>query len=457
MNKLSVARRRPHLRKQKWLDREHDRLRSLNLRKERSLPIHPVRVGSGVIRYVETELLPRVDLGRKHRNARRLLEQMMAIQLVAEQAGRVLACSCDNSDSGARTRTKLLNQLVTLGVLIHQKGSENSGMVSRYAFSRQGYRIASQYVRQVTDAINVDVKPTKKVRPDMLDLEMAPVVLRNEHKLAVQFKRTMAIKDLERRITEINRQNLLHTYIFSRQLSQANRLQQAITNVRAIFNRDFKHGGRLYSFTINGYTSLKKQDRRTMLIDGEPIAEFDFSGHHPRMLYHLQGLDPQGDVYRTQIILPEIKGDSGPKTREKRKSGLRRAVKHALLIVLNSLSRRGAAIALDQWLSLEKQTAIKTQLQALGITASCLVNRTLQAHAPIRHHFFTNIGLTIQASHELPLMLNILETIQQSGGPALSMHDGVICKKCDLAITQAAMSDCYRSMFGFLPVITRDY
>src|SRR5262249_1638443 len=54
--------------------------------------------------------------------------------------------------------------------------------------------------------------------------------------------------------------------------------------------------GRLYTGKF-GHQSLSKIERKTICIDGGPTVELDYGGLHPRLLYHLGGIDYQDDPY----------------------------------------------------------------------------------------------------------------------------------------------------------------
>lgn len=65
----------------------------------------------------------------------------------------------------------------------------------------------------------------------------------------------------------------------------------------ARFTNDFDHHGRLYTDRY-GHQSLSKSERSTIWFDGRQSVELDFSGMHPRLLYHLEGIDFRGDPYK---------------------------------------------------------------------------------------------------------------------------------------------------------------
>lgn len=67
--------------------------------------------------------------------------------------------------------------------------------------------------------------------------------------------------------------------------------------LRRIFSRgSFGLGGRFYGGL---WIDLPSEERPNLLIDGEEVAELDFSALHPRLIYQLEGkpLPPQADPY----------------------------------------------------------------------------------------------------------------------------------------------------------------
>ncbi len=67
--------------------------------------------------------------------------------------------------------------------------------------------------------------------------------------------------------------------------------------LRRIFSRSsFMLGGRFYG---GRWIDLPVEDRSTLLIDGEEVAELDFSGLHPRLIYQFEGkpLPADADPY----------------------------------------------------------------------------------------------------------------------------------------------------------------
>jgi hypothetical protein len=61
----------------------------------------------------------------------------------------------------------------------------------------------------------------------------------------------------------------------------------------------FDSHGRLYGGHIGGWhQGLSKEKRHLICINGEPVADLDYSSMHPRLAYAEAGAEPpQGDLY----------------------------------------------------------------------------------------------------------------------------------------------------------------
>jgi hypothetical protein len=71
--------------------------------------------------------------------------------------------------------------------------------------------------------------------------------------------------------------------------------------VYAVFNGDLKTAGRYYG-SRNSHVNLPEAQRRTILIEGQPIAELDFRSLHLHLLYAKAGMAYEGDPYK--VVLP---------------------------------------------------------------------------------------------------------------------------------------------------------
>ena len=120
----------------------------------------------------------------------------------------------------------------------------------------------------------------------MEDCVFAPVELvnlRDEAKRPINYrdtKETQRVREILRKVNTLTDQALVQYAP-----PKIRKVYRLSTRLYAVYNRDFKHGGRLYTAERNGYQCFSEEDRECIQIDGEPTVELDFSGLHPRLLY----------------------------------------------------------------------------------------------------------------------------------------------------------------------------
>ncbi len=245
-------------------------------------------------------------------------------------------------------------------------------------------------------------------------------------------------------------------------------------------------GVRYYTSGEFGGQSIPREERPTIRVDGEEIAEFDFSCMHIRMLYHKVGAKPQGDIYRVPDVFPKAH-KSEP---EEHRRLLRRFVKLAVnaclnvsnrlsaLRMLNNMLYDGSSKARAKAISEGKKVGKKKEppfsaaerriLRDLLINAENLVNsfdkvdvetiltRIERIHAVLYYNYFykEHVGPMLMTI-ESQIMGRVLLEFLFHERFILPMHDGLICKRSDAEFAEATMRECYRLHTGFLPEITR--
>lgn len=429
-----------------------------------STKFKPVQVTKQFARMVSEEVIPQLELGRQKLHVKHdVTRQIMANLFLAARAGRTLADSRDTSKSEVYLRRQVYSALEEAGFLLKQVGSEQSGKMTRYDLGWEAERWRQDLDFNFFDIVDVEQKPTTETKKPT---DFAPVVLRDKQKKPKAFPKLpkdqlQQVRDMEALVNRVNEANLRHhTWIFYREVHGKLVAEQPNIRFRSIFNGDFQHGGRLYNWGKHyGVTHLPKKVRRTLLIDNEPIAELDFSGFHPRLLYHKAGLDVRGDVYQPEKVLPALYGEGAQRPLERvslsvpeARAVFRNAVKTITNIALNAATMRQAERAAAKEIGKDKQ--LSAVLRAFGkIKAAELVSRITDLHGPISEHFCSGIGLKLQ-TEDAQLMLAILNRFVDERKPALGVHDAVICRRSDAAFAEAVMREAYISRFQFEPVIT---
>ena len=207
--------------------------------------------------------------------------------------------------------------------------------------------------------------------------------------------------------------------------SEANRM-------RRIFNIDWEHGGRFYHAP---HITLPSACRKTMLINGEPTVELDYSGLHIRMLYNEIGIDYRGECY--------VYGKA-----DKSNKADRDRIKLASLIVINSDDRKKAIAAVhDQC----RKKDIHYPAGEFHRYAD-LVDRFETYHEPIKAFLLSGKGLELQNKDSM-IMAAILDRLAHRNIPALPVHDKVICPAQHEDFLRQVMMEEYEKKMDFEPII----
>jgi hypothetical protein len=201
---------------------------------------------------------------------------------------------------------------------------------------------------------------------------------------------------------------------------------------RRIFNLDWYHGGRFYHAP---HITIPSACRKTMVINGQPTVELDFSGMHIRMLYHQIGID-----YRDECYVHD-KSDMGNKSDRDR-------MKLSSLIVINSDSRSKAIKAIQDQC---RKKGIHYPKGEHGLYSN-LVDRFADYHERINQFFFKSRGLELQYQ-DSTIMANILDRLTKQNIPALPVHDSVICPAQHDDFLRQVMIEEYQKVMDFEPVI----
>lgn len=183
-----------------------------------------------------------------------------------------------------------------------------------------------------------------------------------------------------------------------------------LTTLTRIFsNGCYADGGRFYG-SIQGW---RKNDRRTLRFNGEPVVEIDFRSIHPTMLYELQGLHPLDDAY-------DIDGFE------------RDDVKQAFNILLNRRAIKGHTDA----------QSLAMHLEITSERATRLCEGLYARHAPIRQYFNTGFGLQLQRL-DSDIMCSVMQFAVCQQIPIIPIHDSVIVRTRDAETATLAMVEAY--------------
>lgn len=301
--------------------------------------------------------------------------------------------------------------------------------------SQHGSSLRSRHLESMRSRLQLTTKLLKRFpgfTPDWLtERKMSNAVrLKDEKKRLIPYKETAETAQMRENLKFIN--GLLEKVDISLPdgLLPLERMRHKAL-YRVFNNSSFEQGGRFYG----GWWELVKEEvRNQILIDGEETVELDYSGFHPRMLYHTKGIEvPSGDLYD----IPEVGGDKA----------MRKVVKRVFLVALNAKNRK-ASIALGVKALRERDIKMDFPSDFIRRTIKSL----LEKHRLLRPYLFKGQGVFLQYE-DSKLFERILLRLGKAGIPALPIHDSFIVQKRHEAALRAAMVEEYQAQFGDIPII----
>ena len=210
-------------------------------------------------------------------------------------------------------------------------------------------------------------------------------------------------------------------YQYSRESQYPKYLDFTMVQLRRIFSRNsMKLGGRFYG---GWWQFIPKKYRVFISINWLPTIEIDYSGLHPYMLYHLEGLEPpEGDMY-----------DLGLWSTDAERDLKRPIVKEFFNAIVN-----------DEY---GRYVLPKEHKMALGISSSKLLDLIKKKHAPIAHRFESGYGLTLQYE-DSQIAEQVLMDLLNQGIVCLPIHDSFIVQSIERTTLEKAMTKAYKMRFG---------
>jgi len=274
------------------------------------------------------------------------------------------------------------------------------------------------------------------------DVQFNPVdiiMLRDEKGKLVDYQDTQEthrVRDILQKVNTVNSQALVQLAMSGRD----DKMHRLETNLHAVYNVDFQHGGRLYTSTTEGYQLLSKEERKDILIDHQPTIELDFSGMLPRILYAWEGIQFDGDPYS---ILPD-----DPE--------MRPIFKKVFLALLNAKNEITAVQAGNQFLRKNWEYCCLMRERELKVKDH-LIPWFKEAHKQIAHLFCQGSGLEVM-NLDAKITLDVIEHFTNREIPVLSIHDSfivyrhlrdsfIVHRQCEDELKQV-MQSAYRCKTG---------
>ena len=216
-----------------------------------------------------------------------------------------------------------------------------------------------------------------------------------------------------------------------------------------LFTDDFRTHGRIYTGRY-GHQGLNKAERYTITFNGEPSTELDYSGLHPRMLYHRRGIDYTADPYA-------VSDD------EDLNRAARPAVKKAFNALVNAKTRTSALSACNKALvekgktgdKLEKAKKLRASLNAVGKKTKFanIIARVLERHDAIGDDFGSDAGMRLMRI-DSAIALEVMTTFAKRAIPILGVHDSFIVPKRYESRLRGVMNRAYLRRLGMMPIVS---
>jgi len=235
-------------------------------------------------------------------------------------------------------------------------------------------------------------------------------------------KRNILYTDNEFTITARHNLELFNEMLSAHSISSENGFCMHRKNLHRIFNKDFKHGGRFYR---GAWQSKSGNDRLRIRIDNIPVVELDYKAFHPTILYALNDLPFNEDLYA-------LKGYS---------TGIRGFLKMVMMVLINTGDVEKTRSAIQGMIN-SKKLYKPTEVTDIRKIIDSLIDK----HSDIYNLFSNDTGLKLQR-----LDSDITESIQmifyKQDIPVLSIHDSFIIASGFEKKLRIAMEETFYNKF----------
>lgn len=259
--------------------------------------------------------------------------------------------------------------------------------------------------------------------------------LTREEKKAGKQKQKLPVGDVgssigkhERMLNELREFLDKHPLLLMRSPKEV-RVMQPVLSMK--FTANFRLNGRIYPEGDNGYSLLStdnanyqnivREDRRILWLDGELVAEPDFSAHHIRLLYALENASydriySDGDPYHLELNGEVV--DRG-------------ICKKIVMISVNSIDRKEVIASyreqMETFVDSRETKGKKVRKAPYCNNISEVFDAFVEKHHVIAKHFCNggNTGLKL-GKIEGAIMVNAMHDLMKKGIPAYPVHDSLL-------------------------------
>ena len=206
--------------------------------------------------------------------------------------------------------------------------------------------------------------------------------------------------------------------------------------VYRVFNDvEMTRGGRFYG---GFWTSIPKEARQSIVVDGKRMVELDYSGLHPTILYNEKGLIAPADPYTAILDKLGLKDKPIQIPQDpKRKFSMRDSMKVAFNTMINAPEHI-------------KGVPNGMYLGLLGKTFTQVEAAVMEVFQPIAEHFYNDTGSRLQKIDSDIAQEVLLHFAQHPDGPVpcLPVHDSFLIHHGYEDELWEKMQELYTNMFG---------
>lgn len=454
----------------------------------RDLPSHVFgkrRLTKSFRRFMDDEICPLLKFKGYRLDEKRELACQMVNQLIkTRMRNEVMADSRDTHQPGVRIRVAVWNAIVAAGLAEIGLGSEASGKVTRYRATLKLWTMQEEWKLRMLVRLDL-VRNSEKRKPSRHGLVLIyrgkvdagtgellnPINRRKLLPVNSESPQVQSVIRAEEGLVEsFNQMVLLHTWKWYETDPESGKEHVRALNpcVRKIYSGGWPRSGRFYSWDVLSGQELSKARRKTILIDEQPVSEFDISGTFIRMAYHIKGVDPDRDedLYRPHVIFPKFY--SYRNVSAKHRGIVRDFVKRCTNICLHVRSHSQANSSVGRELAEHphREFLWNEVCGADDATPKRIVRRIVKAHPHLKKrdrlpvpkpvNFFNDVGPWLM-TYEGWVMQDTIIALTLSRIPALTIHDGLVVRKSDGETVKQLLVDAYSDWIGFEPVVKQAF
>jgi len=220
-----------------------------------------------------------------------------------------------------------------------------------------------------------------------------------------------------------------------------------------IFNGD-NECGRWFQKGGLSYQQLSKKERPLILMNGQEVAELDYSAMHPHLLYAWEGYQCPEDFY--QQIACKLNIDLNDDTKF--------VVKSVTLMSINAKDEKNLKKAINHESYKERKTnkkrfnegretkpVLNDELERLHLEYVQIVDAFRNAHPIILNYIYSDSSRKLMLDESM-IMTSVLLELMKMKIPAIPIHDSVLFPKQDedtVKKVKEVMLDQYNRYTGF--------